>query len=250
MHRWLLHAVSRKEETRPSRSPPSPTARSTGTDGEQGPPRVPTGERAGAGEGEGAGTSLRQRGQRRGGRQGTRLDLSLGGALPRSGTSAAHARRRHRARRRWSCGARGRAHLSPSSRPLSVVAVLHLTGVARRPEAGSGGDRKRSAGGGEEEGPHVEEVAPCSARLRRPSSTTWWRPLALLLPRSAGFGRRRISRRRRRGSCSMLPATERVCGWPSSHRRREGRTGSLCRRCPVPASKGERHCGERCGGVL
>jgi hypothetical protein len=42
MHRRLLRAVSRKEETRPSRSSPSPTARSTGTDGEQGTARSPT----------------------------------------------------------------------------------------------------------------------------------------------------------------------------------------------------------------
>jgi hypothetical protein len=125
----------------------------------------------------------------------------------------------------------------------SAPAVFHPAGVARRPEAESGGDRERGGGGGEEEGPHVQEAAPYSVRLRRLPSTTWGRPLALLLPRSAGFGRRRISRPPKARPCSMLPTTERVCGWTSSHRRREGRTGSSRRSCPAPAWKGERHSG-------
>jgi hypothetical protein len=37
----------------------------------------------------------------------------------------------------------------------SAPAVFHPAGVARRPEAESGGDRERGAGGGEEESPHV-----------------------------------------------------------------------------------------------
>jgi hypothetical protein len=56
----------------------------------------------------------------------------------------------------------------------------------------------------------VQEAAPYSARLRRPPSMTWGRPLALLLLRSAGFGRRRISRPPKARLCSMSPATERV----------------------------------------
>jgi hypothetical protein len=172
MHRRLLRAVSRKEETRPSRSSPSPTARSTGTDGEQGTARSPT-------ESRGLHACRPGRG-RAPGRERAR-------ERPRAGGSRGGPASRELA---WICRLEELCQDPARRSPMLVTAAAHE----------EGGVVERSAGGGEEEGPHVEEVAPCSVRLRRPPSTTWGRPLALLLPRSAGFGRRRISRRHCAGS--------------------------------------------------